>query len=241
MPKSLINSFWIALGAVYLLGAIFIDIIDVDAAQYASISREMLDSNNWLIVKHKYADYLDKPPLLFWLSAFSYKIFGINHFAYRIPSLLATVLGIFAVHGIAKKLYDKKTADLAALITASTQAWILFNHDIRTDTLLAAFSITSIWQLLLYSENKKALNFIFGFAAIGLAMMTKGPIGAVIPAFALSAYWIGRKEWKNFMRPEWILGVFIPPPTIKGISMAELTAEIMEVETGFKAPEPASI
>jgi 4-amino-4-deoxy-L-arabinose transferase-like glycosyltransferase len=209
MPKSLYIGFWIALGLVYLCGAIFIDVMDVDAAQYASIAREMQDSDNWTVVKHKHADYLDKPPLLFWLSALFYKIFGINHFAYRLPSLLATALGLFAVYKLGSKLYDKKTGELAALITGSCQAWILFNQDIRTDTMLSAFIIVAIWQLMEYMDNKKVLNFVFGFAAIGLAMLAKGPIGAVIPAFALSAYWLGKKEWKNFFRPEWLLGILI--------------------------------
>lgn len=209
MPRNLLIFFWTAVGLVYLAGAIFIDVMDVDSSQYASIACEMLDSNNWLIIKHKNADYLDKPPLLFWLSAFSYKLFGINHFAYRLPSILAGILGLFAVYGIAEKLYDRKTAELAALITASSQAWILFNHDIRTDTMLAAFSIIALWQLLLYSENKKAFNFILGFIAIGLALMAKGPLGAVIPASALSAYWLAKKQWRNFIRLEWILGILI--------------------------------
>ena len=200
---------WAAIALLYFCAAYFIELIDVDAAQYASIALEMSESNNWLIVKHKYADYLDKPPLLFWLSAFSYKIFGIGHFAYRLPSLLATFLGLYATYALGKKLYDAKTGQLAALILASSQAWILFNHDIRTDTLLAAFSVTAIWQLVEYADSRKWHNFLFGFICIGLAMLAKGPLGAVIPGIALSAYWLGLKQWKNLFRPEWILGILI--------------------------------
>jgi 4-amino-4-deoxy-L-arabinose transferase-like glycosyltransferase len=199
--------FWAAIVLLYFCAAFFIDLIDVDAAQYASIAREMCDSNSWLIIHHKQADYLDKPPLLFWLSALSFKIFGINHFAYRLPSILATFLGLYATYALGRKLYDEKTGQIAALILATSQAWILFNHDIRTDTLLAAFSIVAIWQLVEYSEGKKWQNFVLGFVSIGLAMLAKGPLGAAIPAFALLAYWLGKKEWKNIIRPEWLLGI----------------------------------
>jgi 4-amino-4-deoxy-L-arabinose transferase-like glycosyltransferase len=202
-------AFWAAVVLLYLCAAFFIDLIDVDAAQYASIAREMTESSNWLIVKHKYADYLDKPPLLFWLSSLSYKIFGIGHFAYRLPSILATFLGLYATYALGRKLYDKKTGQMAALILATSQAWILFNHDIRTDTLLAAFSITAIWQLVEYSDCRKWYNFLFGFICIGLAMLAKGPLGAVIPGIALSVYWLGQKQWKNLFRPEWLLGILI--------------------------------
>ena len=98
---------------------------------------------------------------------------------------------------------------MAALILATSQAWILFNHDIRTDTLLAAFSIVAIWQLVEYSEGKKWQNFVWGFVSIGLAMLAKGPLGAAIPAFALLAYWLGKKEWKNIIRPEWLMGIVL--------------------------------
>ena len=201
--------FWIAIVLLYCCAAYFIELMDVDAAQYASIAREMTESANWLIIQHKGVDYLDKPPLLFWLSALSFKIFGAGHFAYRLPSILATFLGLYATYALGKKLYNAKTGQLAALILASSQAWILFNHDIRTDTLLAAFCITSIWQLVEYGENRKWYNFLFGFICIGLAMLAKGPLGAVIPGIALVAYWLGQKHWKTLFLPEWMLGIII--------------------------------
>ncbi len=201
--------FWVFIVLLYLCAAYFIEIMDVDAAQYASIALEMTKSDNWIIVQHKGVDYLDKPPLLFWLSALSFKIFGAGHFAYRLPSILATFLGLYATYALGRRLYDAKTAKLAALILASAQAWVLFNHDIRTDTLLAACCITSIWQLVEYGENRKWYNFLFGFICVGLAMLAKGPLGVVIPAIALSAYWLGQKHWKIFFLPEWILGIII--------------------------------
>ena len=201
--------FWAFIVLLYLCAAYFIEIMDVDAAQYASIALEMTKNDNWMIVQHKGVDYLDKPPLLFWLSALSFKIFGAGHFAYRLPSILATFLGLYATYALGRRLYDAKTAKLAALILATAQAWVLFNHDIRTDTLLAAFCIASIWQLVEYGENRKWYNFLLGFICVGLAMLAKGPLGVVIPAIALSAYWLGQKHWKILFLPEWILGIII--------------------------------
>lgn len=209
MEKNLNYISWILIAMTYLAGAIFIAIMDVDAAQYASISREMTENNSWLVVKHRMGDYLDKPPLLFWLSALFFKIFGFSDFVYRLPSLIATGFGLFAVYRIGKILYDAKTGHLAALIVASCQAWFLFNHDIRTDTLLSAFVLISIWQILEFDQNKKIIHIIWGFLAIGLALLAKGPIGLIIPVFALSSYWLGKGTWKQFFRPEWLLGILI--------------------------------
>ena len=72
---------------VYIAGW-FIDLMQEDAAQYGSIAQEMMQNGSYLQVKHRGADYLDKPPLLFWLVSFSFKLFGVHNFAYRIPSFI---------------------------------------------------------------------------------------------------------------------------------------------------------
>ena len=61
---------------------IFIDIMEVDAAQYSIISMEMSLTKSFLQVFEHGKDYLDKPPLLFWTTAVSYWTFGITNFAY---------------------------------------------------------------------------------------------------------------------------------------------------------------
>ena len=137
------NSFVISLIAiltVYLIGAYMIPLMDVDAAQYASISREMLEKHSYLQIFDLNTDYLDKPPMLFWLSALSMKIFGIHDWAYRIPSLLFLGLALYSTYQFAKLYYSTTIARLATLILASSQAFFLIAHDIRTDTMLVGLS-----------------------------------------------------------------------------------------------------
>ena len=62
--------------------------MDVDASQYAEISREMAQSGDYLHIYDRGFDYLDKPPFLFWASALSMKVFGINNLGYKFPSIL---------------------------------------------------------------------------------------------------------------------------------------------------------
>ncbi|HVZ26531.1 MAG TPA: hypothetical protein VG842_10770, partial [Sediminibacterium sp.] len=67
----------------YLLGMFLIPLMDIDAAQYASISREMLENHHYLWLFDLGKDYLDKPPMLFWLSSQSMRILGVHDWAYR--------------------------------------------------------------------------------------------------------------------------------------------------------------
>jgi hypothetical protein len=71
----------------------FNDVMEVDASQYAAMSREMLESGNYLQLFDRGQNYLDKPPLLFWVSAMSFKLFGISNFSYKLPSVLFSLLG----------------------------------------------------------------------------------------------------------------------------------------------------
>ena len=93
---------------VHLLGMSLIDIMEVDAAQYASISQEMLQTGEYLQVHHRYADYLDKPPLLFWVTSLSYKLFGISNFTFRLPSFLFLLIGLYATYHLGRHLYNER-------------------------------------------------------------------------------------------------------------------------------------
>lgn len=183
--------------------------MDVDASQYASIAREMLERGDYLHVTNRYADYLDKPPLLFWLSALSFKIFGISNFAYKLPSLLFALLGIFSTYKLGKLLYSEKTGMLAALMFASCQAMFLITNDIRTDTILTGAIIFSIWNIAAFNQSGKLTSFFAGFIGIALAMLAKGPIGLMVPVLAFGSHFILKRERKNIFRWQWLLGLLV--------------------------------
>ncbi|MEO1382904.1 MAG: glycosyltransferase family 39 protein, partial [Bacteroidota bacterium] len=162
-----------------------IEIMEVDAAQYASISLEMMESGSFLEVYHRGDDYLDKPPLLFWLSAFSFQIFGVNEITYKLPSILVLMLGLYALFRFTRMWYDKETALLATVILGFTQAFFLITNDVRTDGLLTGWVIFAVWQLSSFIRSGNWGNLILGSLGVGLAMMTKGPIGIILPGAAI--------------------------------------------------------
>ena len=193
---------------VYFRG-LFNIIYGIDASIYASISKGIIESGDWLELYLKGNDYLDKPPLHFWLSAGAFKIFGVNSFAYKFPSFLFTILGTYSTFKLGKILYTKEIGKLASLLFYSCFAIILINQDVRTDTVLVGIVVFSIWQLIAYVNSEKYKHLIWGFIGIGLAMLTKGPIGLMVPVLALGTHFLIRKEWKNIFKWQWILGIVI--------------------------------
>ncbi len=193
---------------VYFVG-FGINIMDVDAAQYASMSREMLRTGNYLYVYDTGVEYLDKPPFLFWISAISMKIFGINNFAYRLPSFLFALLAILSTYKLARVFYNEKTALLSALILATSQGFFLMNHDVRTDTILMGCVAFSIWQLAAWYQTNKMFHFILGSVGIGLGMMTKGPIALLVPCFGFFIHFLLQRNFKAFLKWEYLLAILI--------------------------------
>lgn len=202
--------YWVfaALTIVYLIG-FGINIMDIDASQYAGMSREMMQSGNYLQIFEFGKDYLDKPPFLFWMSSLSMKLFGINNFAYKLPSFLFALFALYSTYKFCLLYYKKEIAVLAALVLASCQAFFLINNDVRTDTILMSFVIFIIWQLALWYNTNKFIYFVAGCAGIAGGMLTKGPIALLIPAFAFGSHFILKRNFKVFFRWQYLAGILI--------------------------------
>lgn len=195
-------------GLVFLSG-INLDILGVDAAQYASISKEMSETGNYLQVMHRGTDYLDKPPLLFWLSAGSFELFGVSNWAYRLPSILFIFLGIYSTMRLGRLLYDKTVGYLAGIVFATTQAIFLISHDVRTDTILVSAVVFATWGIIEYVETNRWKYLILGFIGVGLAMLSKGPIGLMVPALALGTHFLIKRQWNRIFKWQWLVGLAI--------------------------------
>ncbi len=194
---------------VYIISMWQIPVIDIDAAQYASMSREMMENGSYLKLYDLGFDYLDKPPMLFWLSSVSLRLFGVFDWAYRLPSVLLLLLGIYSTYRFALLFYHRTIAQLSAIVLASSQAVFLMVHDVRCDTMLMGWVAFSLWQLASWYQTNKWKHFILGFVAIAGGMMTKGPIALMIPAFAFAPHFALRREWKQFFRWEYMIGLLV--------------------------------
>ncbi len=196
-----------------------IPLMEIDAVQYANISREMLLHKNFFQIYDQGKDYLDKPPMLFWLSSASMWLFGIHDWAYRLPSFLFSILSVYSTYRFALLYYPRRLAVLSALILASSQAIFLINHDVRTDTMLMGWVILSIWQLTAWFLDRKWIHLIIASVAIAGGMMTKGPIALMVPIFAFSIDFLMKRQISAFFRWEYlivllIVGILLLPMSI---------------------------
>lgn len=192
----------------YLL-ALSIPVMDEDASQYAAMSWEMATSKSFLQVYEQGQDYLDKPPFLFWINSIFMLVLGGHTWVYKLPSLLFLLLGIRATFLLGKQLYNETIAWHSALFLASFQAIFLITNDVRTDTILLSFTVMAIQQLHVYFTRKSITHFFMGCVCVAGAMLTKGPVGLLIPVLALGSDVVLKKQWQFLWRPVYLLGLLL--------------------------------
>jgi len=186
-----------------------VPLMDNDSGHHADIALRMYLTGDYVTLYDHRGDYIDKPHFLFWTAALSYHIFGVTSFAYRFPTFLFTIFGIYSIYRLAKELYDHETGKLAALVAASSFCYILANNDVRMDAILTAAIGFATWQLVAYTHHRKFI-FLFG-AALGLAIgfSTKGHVGLVTPVAGIFFYILYKKDWKLLFDWHWLIVIVL--------------------------------
>ncbi len=167
-------------------------LFDVDEAVFAQASKEMVQSGNWITPTYDGAKRFDKPIMIYWLMAGSYKAFGINEFAARFPSAVAAcllALAVFLFEGLSREksrlsglfVRREKRAFYAALSLMLSLFYLAYSHAAVTDMTLTLFITLSLLCFYLYSSREKKA-YIYGFYLFAaLAFLTKGLIGIIFP------------------------------------------------------------
>ncbi len=179
---------------VYIMG-MFVTLFENDSAQFAVMAMRMFQENDFIHLFKGPEEYLDKPHMHYWLSALSFKIFGLYAWAYRIPAILASLLGAFSCYGLGKLLYNKDIGQLASLIFLTSQTIVLGNIDVRTDAVLTGFTIFSIWQLAAYINKNSLKHIALGAFGAGLAFSTKGQIALLVIGLPLLCHLAYTRKW----------------------------------------------
>lgn len=205
------SRYWFLLLLVILayIAGMFVTLFENDSAQFAVMAMRMVQENDFLSLFKGPEEYLDKPHMHYWLAALSFKIFGLHDWAYRIPGILATLLGAYSCFGLGKLLYNKKIGKLAALIFMTSQTIVLGAIDVRTDAVLTGFAIFAIWHLAAYIEKKSLMHVVLGALGAGIAFSTKGQIALLVIGLPILCHLGYTRQWRMFLDWRVIVGLLI--------------------------------
>jgi 4-amino-4-deoxy-L-arabinose transferase-like glycosyltransferase len=180
-------------------------LFDPDEGRYAEIPREMLSGGDWVIPHLNGLVYLEKPPLQYWLTALAFRVFGQNEFAARLCTGLAGYLSLAMVFFLGRRLWGVDAGVRALLLTAASTLFVLLGHQLTLDMLLSFFLIAALGSFLMAQARRDGFEagrawMLCCWAAMALAVLTKGLIGVLIPAATLGAYVVWQRDWMLLRR-----------------------------------------
>ncbi len=188
-------AFWWRLGQIGL--------VDPDEPFYSQTCHEMVETGDWLTPKIYGQPQFEKPILYYWLVSASYKVFGENEFAGRLPSALPATLAVLAVYTFGLSVFNRRSAFLSAVILATGLEYCLMARLMLTDIALAFLLAAAMFSLWFAIQKQSGfwmfLQLLFG----GLAVLMKGPIGTLIPMMG-----VGLFLWRTKKSLPWRTGGF---------------------------------
>ncbi len=210
--KKILEKFWwifafLLVTLAYFFG-LFIDLTG-DSGLYGAIVRQMVESGDWFNLKINGVPYDQKPHLFFWLAGLGIQLFGNTNFAFKLFPFLYGLLGIYFTYRLGRQLISEVAGRFAAFVAATSQIFFLYFFDMHTDLALQTGVVLALWQLSAYFQSQKSLNFVLAFVGVGLAMLSKGPIGAVLPFLTVLIYLLAKRDYQQLFHPKWFLGILI--------------------------------
>ena len=176
-----IKAVLLAISSLYLYN-LFLDFYLDDAALYGYISKQMVETGDYITLLKNGQDWLDKPHFPFWITALFFTLFGVSSFTYYLPLTLSIFASLGYTFTFAKRHYNHEVAWVSVLILAASQYLVMASTEGRVEPYLMLCIIASIYHFdrALEADSKLHYTIVALFAAI--AMMTKG-LFVLIPIF----------------------------------------------------------
>jgi 4-amino-4-deoxy-L-arabinose transferase-like glycosyltransferase len=163
---------------------------DVDAVQ-AQIARNMLASGDWVTARLDGVAYLEKAPLIYWMIALSYEIFGVHDWAARLPLAVSAVILCWVTYRFARWAFGEDAGLYAGVCIATSVGLFLFTRILIPDAVLTLAITGAVWASLALLEaegsHRTRWSLMLG-VCLGTGLLLKGLIAVVFPVAAALAY-----------------------------------------------------
>jgi hypothetical protein len=181
---------------VYLFSAADRAVTDYDEGYYAQPAVHIVKHNDWITPYVNGVRFLEKPPLLYWVTAASFKAFGINEFALRLPTALAMIALVWIVMLIARLVADEEAVLVSGLSTSFSVGAYLFTRETLHDIWLVLFLALAMYAFLKWYLDplhswRPALLF---YAAMAGGFMCKSLVGVAFPVGIAALFFLVSRE-----------------------------------------------
>ncbi|ALS63493.1 4-amino-4-deoxy-L-arabinose transferase [Pandoraea norimbergensis] len=180
-------------------------LIASDEGRYAEMAREMWTTGDWITPRYNGYKYFEKPPLQTWMNALTFAAFGLGEWQARLWTALTGFAGVLMVGYTGRRVFNARVGLFAAAALASAPLWALLGHFNVLDMGLSFFMGLSLCALLLAQRPGLPRPSVRGWmwlcwAAMALAVLSKGLVGIVLPGAVLVLYTLVARDWALWKR-----------------------------------------
>lgn len=196
---------WLSFGLAWFFMLGNRSLVPTDEGRYAEMAREMLASGDWITPRLNGIKYFEKPPLQAWMNTLSFALFGLGDWQARLWTGLSGFLGIAFTGLAAHRVFGARQGFYAALILVSAFWWAALGHINTLDMGLSGMMTISLAAMVIaqrdQADAKERRNWMLVcWAAMALAVLSKGLIGLVLPGAVLVLYTFIARDWKIWTR-----------------------------------------
>jgi 4-amino-4-deoxy-L-arabinose transferase-like glycosyltransferase len=189
-------------------------LLSSDEGRYAQIAKEMWLSGDWVTPRYNDVKYFEKPPLHMWVTALAYTVFGVGEWQARLCVALFGVLGIAMTTLAARRWFGDRTALAAGLVLLASPNWNIGAHFNALDmsvsgALAAVLAATLIAQHPQTGAAARRRWMWAAWAAMGVAVLTKGLIGLALPGLVLVVYTAWSRDFAVWRRLHIVSGTLV--------------------------------
>ncbi len=205
---------WLLVVVIWFGNIEYRKLIEPDEGRYAEIPREMAVSGDWVTPRLNNLKYFEKPPLQYWATATAYIVFGEHQWTSRLWTALTGFAGLLLVWFAGTRLFGREAGCYAALLLCSSLLYALMGHINTLDMGVTFFITLGIVALLLAQRDgadaSTRRNWMWlAWVTLGLAVLSKGLMGLVLPGAALVIYSILQRDIGLWKRMNLVTGLLL--------------------------------
>jgi 4-amino-4-deoxy-L-arabinose transferase-like glycosyltransferase len=182
---------------------------DQDETKYAEVAREILQTGDPITLHVNGGPWYVHPPLYMWLVAGTARFAGFTTFTVRVWSGIFSVVAVYATMLLGRALFNPRTGVLAGAALAVTFHLLVQSRLAVFDTVLLAFMLLAAYNAVRGYQRGRASDYLWFFAFAGLATLTKGPIGLLLPGLVMAVFVTVRRAWPRWREVPWLPGLAI--------------------------------